>query len=128
MAIILGGVELNPDMIWSDEFQIAEVAQTHIRTLGGTSVVYSQQLSAGIPITLEATRDQGWLTKEQVKNINALHKQAGGQFPLVLGSQSFLVIFRHHEGVAFTAEPLIARIDGSNNDWYAPVTIRLMTL
>jgi len=127
MAITLGGVSLSDQLIWQDEQDYSTVVQDTVRTLGGNLKVYSQSLSKGVPITLVAVQDQGWLTHTQVLAIRALADTAGAQYSLTLGSQSFTVMFRHHESPAFSAAPLIARIDAPAGDFFT-CTIKLMTV
>jgi len=127
MAIVLGGVTLSPHMVWQDEFTYSVVAQSSLRTLGGDVKVYSQQLQKGVPITLVATEDTGWLTKDQVRDTAALADAAGNTYSLTLGVQSFTVVFRHHEPPAFEASALIPRVDAPDTDYYT-ATIKLMTV
>jgi hypothetical protein len=127
MAIILGGVTLSPHMIWEDENDYSTVDQTAVRTLGGNVLVYAQQLTKGLPITLVAVEDQGWLTKLQVQAVQALANAAGDTYGLTLGSQNFTVVFRHHEPPAFAARALIPRVETTPADYYT-ATIKLMTV
>ena len=126
--IQLGAVTLNDHMVWVDRIESTEsVAQTSKRTLGGASVVISQQLVEGTPITLEAQQTQGWLTTAQVNAVNALAKQAGAVYQLTIGIDSFSVVFRHHEPPAFSAEQL-DQVGAQAPDGYYTATIRLMTV
>ena len=127
MAIELGGVTLSPHMIWQDENTYSKVDQSALRTLGGNIQIYSQQLNKGIPITLVAVEDQGWLTKTQVEAVQALSDAAGASYSLTLGSESFTVVFRHHDPPAFAANALIPRVGTTAGDYYT-ATIKLMTI
>ena len=122
MAIILDGVTLSQHMIWEDQFVDDQVAaQSTTRTLGGKLVVYSQQLNSGRPITLVAREDQGWLTKTQVEGVSALARVAGAIYLLTIGSESFNVMFRHHDPPAFSATPLIYRTNSASTDYFTAV-------
>lgn len=127
MAIILGGVTLSPHMLWVDENDYSTVDQSAVRTLGGNVLVYAQQLSKGIPITLRGVEDTGWLLKPQVVAVQALADAAGASYALTLGSKSFTVVFRHHEPPAFEANALIPRVETTDSDYYT-ATIKLMTI
>lgn len=127
MAIILGGVTLPPGLVWEDENTYSKVAQSEIRTLGGNVLVYSQQLFEGIPITLTSLQDQGWFTKQQVLDVQALADVAGATYALEIGLQNFQVMFRHQEAPAFNASALIPRVETTLNDYYT-ATIKLMTI
>jgi hypothetical protein len=127
MAITLGGVSLPDGMIWQDEFQQDMVAQTTLRTLGGTLKVREQGLSGGRNITLAAIEDQGWLTRAQVEAIQPLTLEAGNTYTLVIGVQTFTVKFRHSDPPAFEATPLIYRTTQVATDYFT-ATIKLMTV
>ncbi len=127
MAIILSGVTLPQGMVWEDENTYSKVAQSQIRTLGGNVLVYSQQLFEGLPITLISLQDQGWMTKQQVLDIQALADVSGAVYALEIETQNFQVMFRHQEPPAFTASALIPRVTTNLNDYYT-ATIKLMTV
>ncbi len=124
-SITLGGVVLPPSLLWRDEIEFSPVAQTVKRTLGGSLIVYTGGLTAGQPITLVSVPDQGWLTKAQVDAIRVLADIPGNIMSLVIGSQTFSVMFRHQEQPAFKAEPLIFRVDSPSTDYFL-ATIKLM--
>ena len=121
----LGGVAL-PHLIWVDEYQVQDIAQSTKRTLGGGLVVYEQNLIAGRPITLEATEDQGWLTKAQVESLRALEAVATS-YNLQVGGQNFTVIFRRDEGPAIEVTPIVFRINSEDTDYFTGL-IRLLTV
>ena len=124
-TIVLGGVNLTPHLIWSDEVDFSPVAQSVSRTLGGGVVVYSGGLVSGQPVTLVSVNDQGWITKAEVDAIQALADVPGNVMTLAIGTQSFSVMFRHHEAPAFTAKPLVFRVDAPPTDYFL-TTIKLM--
>lgn len=127
MAISINGFALSPHMLWTDKHKHSFVAQTNIRTLGGRLKVYSQGLSRGRNITLEAIQDQGWLTLTQVEYVEGIANAAGVTYPLVVGTDTFNVMFRHSDGIPFEATPLISRIEEQSTDYYTCV-IRLITV
>ena len=127
MAIVLGSVNLSDHMIWEDEFTYDQVAQTAKRTLGGAQIVVSQQLFEGRPITLVASEQQGWLTKQQVQDVKALADSAGAVLSLTIGPQSFQVMFRHQDAPSFLADPL-DQIGAQAPAGYYTAVIKLMTI
>ena len=128
MAIILSGVTLSPDMIWEDEIGSQEaVAQTNKRTLGGASIIQFQQLFEGRPITLTADQGQGWLTKQQVLDVQDLARQAGNVLSLTIGASTYPVMFRHEDAPAFEATAL-NQIGAQAPDGYYTATIKLITI
>lgn len=126
-SLSIGGVALNPQMVWSDRYLSQRVAQTAVTTLGGVPVVFSQALVAGESITLVAEPDRGWLTGAQVAAVAELAGQAGAVFELEVNGVVRQVVFRHHEAPAFEARPLLARLNQQPTDYFT-ATIKLMTI
>ena len=126
-TVVLQGITITTGLVWQDKNQYAPVEQVFRRTLGGTPVVDYAALSEGRPVTLSSLRDQGWLTKTQVDAIQALADVAGAVYPLTIGSESFQVMFRHHEPPAVEFDPLIPRTEAEVSDWYLG-NIKLFTV
>lgn len=126
MNIVLNGLAL-PAMLWPDEFNAQQVAQTSKRTLAGGIVVFHNQLTAGQSITLESSEKAGWLRRSQVQALKAMADQSGLVMSLSLRGQSYSVTFRHHEGNAFEAEPVFPYANPTADDYYI-ASIRLMTV
>ncbi len=124
-AITLGGIVLSPHLIWEDEGKFSPVAQTVNRTLGGGIVIFSGGLLGGRPITIKSLPDQGWMTKAQVDSVQLIANVPGNIVSLAIGAQVFSVMFRHHEPQAFTASPLIFRVDAPAEDYFL-VEIKLI--
>lgn len=97
MTIVLGGITLNPDMIWREQFVAQSVAQSTRRTLGGALVVYSGKLQKGDSITLSASESNGTLIgvlrKSVVDSLLALAAVPGAQYVLTRNGENFNVIF-----------------------------------
>jgi len=123
-SIILGGVTLSPHLLWVDEFAFQPVVQSVKRTLGGGFIAYTGGLVGGRPITLASEDDQGWLPRTQVDALQAMADIPGNVMQLLIGIQTFSVIFRHEEPPAFRAEPLIFRVDAPAGDYFL-VNIKL---
>ena len=125
--ITLNGTALSEALIWQDREAYAPVVQGVERTLGGRLVVDANSVSQGRPITLASARNQGWLDYATVKVLQGLAEVVGGMSTLVIGSDSYTVMFRHEEAPAFEATPLIKRLNPADDDWFL-VTIKLMTV
>lgn len=126
-TLSIGGVILNPQMVWEDRHGSQRVAQSVVTTLGGTPVIYSQTLTAGESITLVAREDRGWLTGAQVDAVMELANQAGAVFELEVNGVARRVVFRHHEPPAFVATPFLPRLNQQHTDYFT-ATIKLMTI
>ena len=127
MATTLNGVTLPLSLQWSDEFSSSQVSQTAKKTLDGNVVVYYGQLKNGRPITLESVSDGGWVQKSVVDQLQLIANTAGGVYTLSLRGVTYSVMFRHHEGVAFEARPVIPVNAPVSGDYYL-VKICLMVV
>jgi hypothetical protein len=127
MTITLGGVTLSDSMVWAERYGSFGVAQNVRRTLGGTIYLSSAKLVGGVPITLEATEEYGWLTRTQAQSILALAADPDGLYTLVFNGVSYSVAFRHNEPPAVALRPLIPRTADEAGDWLVGA-IKLITL
>ena len=125
--ITLGSVTLNPNMVWAERFGYSPVIQEVQTTLDGNPVIYTRTRSAGMPITLVALDDQGWLTKEMADAVNLLAQDPSTLLPLTIGADVFNVVFRHHESPAVALRPLITRAVPLPGDYFVG-EIKLMTV
>lgn len=121
MAITLNGVPLSGSLQWTDKEAWQSVAQTTVRTLGGGLVIRTQALSAGRPVTLEATEETGWITRAQLNQVLSLANVPGAVYTLVVHSESFNVVFRHDEPPAVDFRPLQPRATPQAGDYYIGV-------
>lgn len=126
-TLILGGVALNPQMVWVDRKQSQNVAQSVLRTLGGAPVIFSQQLVKGENITLVAREDRGWVRGSVYRQLAELAAVAGAILELQINAQVLQVMFRHHEAPALDFEPVIPRLNEQDKDIYTG-TIKLITV
>ena len=76
MAIVLGGVVLDDNVVWIDRDDFSPVAQETDRTLAGNLITFSSVLIGGRPVTLEATVERGWFTRTQKDAVKALDPSA----------------------------------------------------
>lgn len=127
MAIQLDSIVLNPNLVWSDRDSWSPVQQTAKRTLGGKMVLNAASLDKGRPITLTSLDDQGWVKWSEVQALKLLADQAGAVFNLTLGSDTFNVVFRHHEPPALEVTPFIQRVVPEVGDYFL-VSIKLITV
>lgn len=127
MAMYLSSVPLRSGLVWTDRWSEANVAQSVLRTLGGTPVIYTASLLKGTPITLVSQEDQGWQSLDVVEQLRQLASVAGAQYLLDLGSIQHSVMFRHNDPPAFDATPLIPRTLAEAGDYFT-VTLKLITV
>jgi len=131
MTIVLGGITLNPDMIWLEQFTSQKVAQSSRRTLGGAPVIFSGALEKGAPFTLLATEANGKLIgilkKSVVDSLLALADVVGATYVLAFNGVNYSVMFRHEEPPAVAMVPLKAWVSYTANDLMRG-EIRLLTV
>ena len=118
MAIVLGALILNPNLIWSDRDQYTPVVQEVKVTLGGGPIIYSGSITANRNITLVATTDQGWVSEDQRAALVSMSQAVGSEFTLTVGFENFKVMFRHQEPPALDLIPLITRAVALPGDYF----------
>ena len=119
-------VTLNPDLFWSDESEWQPVEQRVERTLTGALIVSVATRTGGRPITLQPEDDaSGWMTRNVVEQLRNWAAVPGKTLTLTLRSTTRSVIFRHHDGVAVDATPVVHFNDVDASDFYR-CTVRLM--
>lgn len=127
MTIRLGGVLLSGSLQWTDRYAFTPVAQEVKRTLGGVPVVFSQGLTGGRPVTLEATEETGWLTYSMLQSVIAMASVPGAVYTLDFHGETLSVVFAAHENPAIDLKPLQPRAVPQPMDYYIG-TIKLMTV
>lgn len=135
MAITLGGINL-PDVIWENEFDWSEAADSVEMTLGGKPVVWVGQRMAGRPIDLVANEDSGMaptaecpdgFCRSLVAQLKAKEKTAGFTGILNYEGQALKVRFRTEEPPAVDVRPIIPRPNHEGGDLYSG-RIKLITV
>jgi len=127
MAATLGGVVIPSTIVWSDRMSVPPVSQTMVRTLGGKAVVTARPKISGHPVTLESLEDQGCVTLDIAQQLYALSIVPLAQYELIIGPETFMVMFRHDDPPAFSADPIMPRSVPLAGDMFK-VTIKLLTV
>jgi len=127
MTISLNGIVLDDSIIWEERHQSAGVAQEVRRTLGGSAVIFSGSLGAGVPITLRAIENFGWISKDTADDLLGIAAVAGGVYPLIYGAENFSVMFRHEDAPAVELQPFLARQTHYSDDYFTGA-IKLLTV
>lgn len=119
-------VTLNPDLLWVDESEWQPVEQRIERTITGALIVSVAARTGGRPITLQPEDEtSGWMTRATVELLRNWAAVPGKTLTLTLRSTARSVIFRHHDGVAVDATPVVHFNDVDASDFYR-CTVRLM--
>lgn len=119
---------LPADLYWNDEHAWHPVEQVAERTLTGAIIVQTAAKVAGRPITLQPEDDgSAWMSLATLNQLRAWAAVPGKELVLTLRGQDYDVIFRHHDGTAVEASPIVHYSDVQTGDFYS-VVIRLMEI
>ena len=128
MALTIGGITLDHDLRWENEYEYVPLVGSSDRTIDGNLVVQSFKLYGGQPMTLSGGSDHGWQKRSTVIALQGLLATPGQSFSVVLpDTRSFTVIFRPDEipAMSFTPVTLASAPDG--DFWYYG-TIKLVII
>lgn len=124
MAITLGGVSL-PDFVIDQEFAWTGIEAAVDRTVGGAPIVWEREIS-GQPLDLVGAVDMAWATRNTIQAVRNLAAVPRATYTLDYEGMEYTVRFRHEDGAAIEAEPLVPRPNHEGTDYYRNVRIRLM--
>lgn len=120
-------LNLNPDLLWADEFAWNPVEQTVQRTITGAQIVSVATRLSGREITLQPEDDSSaWVPHAQVEQLRQWAAGPGQVLSLTLRGLARDVVFRHQDG-AMAATPVQHLSDTAPGDWYL-VTLRFMEI
>lgn len=122
---MLGQLPLPAGMLWVDEFGWRPVEATREYSVTGAQIIDVAEREGGRPITLQATEDHGWMTRENLLALQELAADADGTFTLTLADgRAFEVMFAPDTDPV-TARPL-ARPEIPSASWPYITTLRLI--
>lgn len=130
LAVGATTLTLHPDLYWSDENDWHPVEQAVARTITGALIVQAAARldGTGRPITLvPIDESSAWMTSltlAQLRNWAAVPAQV---LILTLRGVTYEVMFRHQDGAAVEAAPVVHFSTVDDTDFYR-VTIRLMVV
>lgn len=123
--MILGGIDITDNFVWSDEFNYNQVEQSQERSLTGGLIIQSGLKRFGRPITLGAS----WLPRATVDALYALEASSGAMNLVLADGRAFSVVFDRQRGTAIDAKQVFDYVDAANESgWLYTVTIRLLTV
>jgi len=125
--ITLDAIPLPSGLVWTNEFDAQQVAQTVQRTLAGGMVVFHAPLITGQLITLQSEADAGWATRATVQALQQRAAVPGGIYTLTLRDANRLVMFAHHEAPALQATPVFNVATPGGGHYYT-LTLKLITV
>ena len=113
---------LSDDLLWTDEFDWRQIAQSEtIRTLSGSYFVQQGIKKKGRSITLQSPDGMAWHTRSVVETLQNWSAQPQAQFTLMRGKTETAVIF-----VSVSASPVLGFGGDKANDYFM-LTIQFLT-
>lgn len=124
--IFLDGIELSSGLIWVDEFDWTPIKQKITRTLDGSNLIQEGVMQAGRSITLKGERDLGWVTRQQLEQLQTRLAKPENM-PLTLADgRGFTVRWRQSDK-PIDAVPLLRIAVPRPTDVYV-VSLKLLTV
>lgn len=117
---------LPDELQWVDEFDHNVVAAEVARSMDGALIVDEAVRLAGRSITLEGTRQYGWMPRGDLLTLQAWKALPGQAFVLLYRGVSYNVVMDHNRG-ALAAQQITDYPDPDDTDYYA-VTLRFLTV
>ena len=123
--MILGGVDITDNFVWSDEFNYNQVEQSQERSITGGMIIQAGVKQYGRPITL----GESWLSRFIVDALFALEATIAPMQLELADGREFTVVFDRSRGVAVDAKPVDGYVLAANDpNWQYKETIRLLTV
>ena len=122
---------LDPDLIWSDEFDWHAIEETVARAITGALIVDQGIRLVGRPISLAPPDDNSaWMPRATLTQLQTW--EAVPDLPMVLTLRNIPrnVKFRRHDGLPLSAKPVEFVADplpGEIGDWYL-ATLRFLEI
>lgn len=116
--IKLNGVELSPDLIWSNEFGDIAISQQQSVTVLGNKVINTLPIQGCREVTLSSVRSgssmYGYYTRTQIQQIKELER-SGTVVNFIYETQSFNVVV---QAGSIDVAPLLAKANQGYDDYY----------
>jgi hypothetical protein len=117
--MIIGGVTLDHDLTWDDEFDFTKGAGVAERTIFGTMVSQSFPLKGGQNMTLTGDQNHGWQKRSTVTALMALANTVGSTYAVTMpDNRVYTVEFRHEEAPSVSFKPIVRVSDPTSDFWY----------
>jgi hypothetical protein len=126
MFCTLGGIPLDHVPLWIDRNKYPDVMSEAATALDGSEIILTHKRGNHFPITLEATRETGWLRGSTVTALRELSATIGAYYSLSLNGTNYTIRFRNEvSGGAVQMETLQPESNPNNGSWWFG-TIHLM--
>jgi hypothetical protein len=125
MSITIGGIPLDNDMVWSDQYNWVAAVGSSARTIDeGAEVVQSYSIGGGRPMTLQGDANHGWQTQSTLNALWSLAEQPGVSYTLNYHGAEYTVRFVHEAPPPIAFVPVTHVTQPDSGFWYTG-TIKL---
>jgi hypothetical protein len=123
--MILGGVNITDNFVWSDEFSYNQLEQSQERSLTGGMIIQNGLKLFGRPMTL----GESWLPRSTLDALFTLEATGAAMDVTLADGREFSVVFDRSRGIAIDAKPVHDYVNAANESgWLYAGTIRLLTV
>ena len=107
-----------PDhLLWTDEFSWTQVQETATYSAAGALLLDRGTKLAGRPITLEGSRNTGWMTRATALTLLAWANLPGASFTLLYRGTSYAVQFSRSGESPLVITPKVSYSDPQASDY-----------
>ena len=119
MSCSIGAIFLDSTPLWIDRNRYKDLSTETVIAIDGTEIVQSHSRGQHYPITLQSTKETGWLKGSTVTSLRALSADARAYYTLILNGFSHTVRFRNEQfGGAIQMETLLTLSNPGDDDWW----------
>ncbi len=130
MSMVIGGVTLDNDMYWEDEFQSPTGVGVADRCIDGTLVVQQYPLTGGQRLTLSGDQNHGWQLRTTVIALMALTQSdnwAATPFTVTINGTNYTCLFRVEEEPPIMFTPaMLATNPPATLPYYGTIKLRIV--
>jgi hypothetical protein len=119
MSCSIGDIPLDSTPLWIDRIRHGDVCTETATAIDGTEIVRSHKREHHYPITLQSTKETGWIKGSTVRLLRALSAGAGAYHTLILNGFRYTVRFRNEQsGGAIQMETVLTLSNPGDDDWW----------
>lgn len=126
MGCSISTISLEHTPLWTDRHRYSDLDTEVITAVDGSEILQIHNRERHYPITLQSTKETGWIRGLTVTALRELSAVGGAYYTLTLNGTSYTVRFRNEQaGGAIQMETLYPHSKPGDDDWYIG-TIYLM--
>lgn len=125
VEVYLEGIEL-PDLVYADEFGQLLIDSRVEDTLDRRKLSWEQAATKGRTFDLVGSEEMGHIQRSALVLLQTLANREDAEYLLHYHGEPIWVRFRHEDPPVIFAEPLVARINHEDTDYYNNVRIKFM--